>query len=208
MKTNKSANNLIRIGITGDYPPFSFYNTRTSAFEGFDVDMANSLSIYTGMKIEFVETTWPTFESELADGKFDVAMGGISITEKREKRFMFSLPLLSDGKVLLIHRGKSKELVSLKAIDKPDVKIAINPGGTNEQFVKEQIHHANAITYTDMEAIFNDLDTAKIDVMITDRIEALFRQANHANLVVINPEQPLTSNFKGYMFKKMMPLKR
>jgi cyclohexadienyl dehydratase len=84
----------------------------------------------------------------------------------------------------------------------------VNPGGTDEKFVKEQVHHANVTMYTDIEAIFNDLDAANIDVMITDRIEALYRQAKHANLVVVNPEQPLTSNFKGYMFKKYDALKK
>jgi cyclohexadienyl dehydratase len=87
------------------------------------------------------------------------------------------------------------------------VKVAVNPGGTNEKFVKEQIHHANVTMYTDIEAIFSALDSAKIDVMITDRIEALYRQANHANLIVVNPEQPLTSNFNGYMFNKNAALK-
>ncbi|MBA2651267.1 MAG: transporter substrate-binding domain-containing protein [Tatlockia sp.] len=208
MKTNKRSSNLVRIGITGDYPPFSFYNTKTNAFEGFDVEMANSLSLYTGIKIEFVKTTWSTFERDLFIGKFDVAMGGVSITEEREKRFMFSLPILCDGKVPLINRGKSKELLSFEAIDRSSVKLAVNPGGTNDKFIKEKIQYANVIMYTDIEAIFNDLDTANFDVMITDRIEALYRQAKHANLVVVNPEQLLTSNFKGYMFKKNDVLKK
>ena len=33
----------LRVGLTGDYLPFSSYDKETSKFRGFDVDMAESL---------------------------------------------------------------------------------------------------------------------------------------------------------------------
>ena len=41
----------LRVGMTGDYRPFTFLNKETSKFEGFDVDMAESLGKALGVKV-------------------------------------------------------------------------------------------------------------------------------------------------------------
>jgi len=35
---------VLRVGTTGDYKPFTYLNKETGAFEGIDIDMAKSLA--------------------------------------------------------------------------------------------------------------------------------------------------------------------
>ena len=49
----------LRIGMTGDYRPFTYLDKTTSKFSGFDVDMAEALGKALGVKVEFVHTAWP-----------------------------------------------------------------------------------------------------------------------------------------------------
>jgi cyclohexadienyl dehydratase len=88
----------LRVGLTGDYLPFSSYDKETSKFRGFDVDMAESLGKALGVKVEYVHTAWPRLMKDFEADNFDIAMGGVSITLDRQKRGMFSTPIMREGK--------------------------------------------------------------------------------------------------------------
>jgi cyclohexadienyl dehydratase len=47
----------LRVGMTGDYLPFSFFDTATSTFRGFDVDIAQALGKALGVRVEYVHST-------------------------------------------------------------------------------------------------------------------------------------------------------
>src|SRR5580704_9760017 len=70
----------LRVGMTGDYLPFTYLDRTTARFRGFDVDMAEALGKALGVRIEYVQTAWPQLMQDFEADKFDIAMGGISIT--------------------------------------------------------------------------------------------------------------------------------
>src|SRR6185295_8633056 len=75
----------LRACTPGDYKPFSFQRA-DGAFEGLDVDLAQSLATAMGAKLELVKTSWANLLPDFAAGKCDVAIGGISVTTERQKR--------------------------------------------------------------------------------------------------------------------------
>ena len=75
---------VLRVGQTEDYRPFSFADA-SGKVEGLDVDMAMSLAQSLGVKLEIVKTSWPMLRSDLEANRFDIAMGGITITLDRQK---------------------------------------------------------------------------------------------------------------------------
>src|ERR1700745_609075 len=88
----------LRVGMTGDYLPFTYLDKSTSKFRGFDVDMAEALGKALGVKVEYVPTAWPQLMKDFEADNFDIAMGGISITFDRQKKGMFSTPVMREGK--------------------------------------------------------------------------------------------------------------
>ena len=73
----------LRVGMTGDYLPFTYLDKETKKFRGFDVDMAEALGKALGVGVEYVHTAWPQLTKDFEADKFDVAMGGVSITLDR-----------------------------------------------------------------------------------------------------------------------------
>ena len=51
------------------------------------------------------------------------------------------------------------------------MRVVVNPGGTNEQFVDAHIHQAEKLTHPDNRSIFQEIVEGRADVMFTDRIE-------------------------------------
>ena len=65
---------------------------------GADVTMARALAQSLGVTLEIVPTTWKTMTADLQANRFDVAMGGVSVTPDRAAIGYFSVPVMHDGK--------------------------------------------------------------------------------------------------------------
>jgi cyclohexadienyl dehydratase len=198
----------LRVGTTGDYKPFTYLNPETKQFEGIDIDMAKSLGKALGVPVEFVKTSWPTLMADFADGKFDIGMGGISVNLDRQKKALFTLPYLVDGKAPIARCADKEKFSELADIDKPGVRVIVNPGGTNERFAKENIRSATVTVFPDNVTIFEQIAAGKADVMITDASETLMQQKLHpGQLCSLRPDRPFNYSEKAYLLPRDMLFK-
>jgi cyclohexadienyl dehydratase len=139
----------LRVGLTGDYAPFSKFDPATSTFRGFDVDMAADLGKALGVRVEYVRTAWPQLSRDFEADRFDVAMGGISITPERESKGSFSAPVMQEGKTPIARCKDLGKFETLADIDRPGTRVIVNPGGTNERFTRANIKSAEIKVYPD-----------------------------------------------------------
>ena len=202
------ARGSLRVGVTGDYRPFSVRDPATGRFTGLDVDMAQALADGLGVRVEIVPTTWGTLLPDLGDGKFDVGMGGISITLQRQRVAFFSQPVMRAGKAAIARCADRDRFGSLAAIDRPDVRVLVNPGGTNERFDRANLHQADIVTFPDNTRIFDELAQGRADVMITDAVETKVQQRLHTGLCAIHPDQPFDFGELGYLLPRDIVLKQ
>lgn len=194
--------NAIRVGLTGDYAPFSTYDPATDTYEGLDVDLAQSLARKLGVHVIFVHTSWPTLADDLKAQKFDIAMGGISVTPAREAIGFFSHPVLSDGKTPITLCKNVKRFETLAEIDQPGVRLVVNPGGTNEKFARAHITKATIILHPDNRSIFQEIIFGHADLMITDAIEARLQAKLHPELCAVHPDHPFDHSEKAFWMPK------
>ena len=194
--------NAIRVGLTGDYAPFSTYDPATDAYEGLDVDLAYSLAKKLGVHVIFVKTSWPTLSDDLKAGKFDIAMGGISVTPARQAIGFFSHPVISDGKTPITLCKNMKRFGTLAEIDQPGVRLVVNPGGTNEKFARAHISKATIIVHPDNKTIFNEIIAGHADLMITDAIETRLQAKLHPELCAVHPDKPFDHSEKAFWMPK------
>jgi cyclohexadienyl dehydratase len=201
------ARGVLRVGLTGDYKPFSFRDPATGAVSGLDVDMAQSLADGMGVRLDIVPTTWRGLSADLAGQKFDVAMGGVTITLTRLKTAFFSDPVMRAGKTPIARCVDKDKYQTLAQIDRPEVTVITNPGGTNESFDRATLHSARIEVFPDNATIFDQLVQGRADLMITDGVEARLQQKLHPELCAIHPDAPFTVAELGYMLPRDLPLK-
>ena len=189
----------IIVGTTGDYRPFSYYDPVTGEYGGYDIEAAKILAKSMGVGLKFVRTSWPTLMQDLEDQKFDIAMTGITRTLGRQKVAAFSDPYIKFGKVILVRKQDLHKYTDLKSIDIKGVKIGVNPGGTNYQFVSENIKNATVIVIEKNAEIPAMVSAGTIDAMITDSIEAIIYAKADSVLAVSMLDKPLTTSQLGYL---------
>ncbi|BAQ46461.1 amino acid ABC transporter [Methylobacterium aquaticum] len=172
----------LRVGLTGDYAPYSL-RLPDGSIKGADVVMAGELARALGVKVEIVPTTWKTLKDDLLADRYDVAMGGVSVTPDRASVADFSVPVLTDGKRPIVRCADKGRFVTIKDIDKPEVRVVVNPGGTNQRFADANFPHASVRVFPDNRAIFKEVAEGRADLMVTDGAEVDYQSRLNAGVL-------------------------
>lgn len=164
------ATRVLRIATTGDYAPFSL--ERDGQLSGADIELARELAAHLGAEPRFVRTSWPGLLADLRDGRFDVALSGIAWTPERAASGDYSSPYQSGGKTLLARCSERERFDTPDELDRDGVRVIVNPGGTNERYVREHVRQARVIVHPDNRGVFAEIAAGRADVMVTDDVEA------------------------------------
>ena len=164
---------MLLVGTTGDYRPLSFRED-DGTYWGFGIEVAGEIARRLGVGLQFVPTSWPTLSADVqADPQtFDLAIGGITITDARRETMLMSDGYLANGKTILCRTEDANHYKSLADIDMPEVRVMVNPGGLNEKFANANLTHATIIVHQKNEEIPTLIAEGEADVMITEITEA------------------------------------
>lgn len=191
------------VGTTGDYRPLSFRED-DGRYWGFGIDLAGAIAKTLEVDIQYVPTSWPTLTADvLADPQlFDLALGGITITEARKQQMLMSEGYLANGKTFLCRSEDIGKYRSLEDLDRPGVRVMVNPGGLNERFARENLKQATLLVHRDNEEIPGRVAAGEADVMITEITEAPWYVRNDRRLAAPLIDEPFTHGEIGVLMKK------
>lgn len=192
-------NKVLRVGTPGDYRPFAI-KTADGTYEGHDIDVIEQLAKELGLRVEYVQTSWPNLMPDLQANRFDVAVGGITRNAARIGKVEMLPGYAPFGKVALVRSSDAGRYQSLDDLNQPSVKVIKNPGGTNEAFVLANLGKAQVSTHEKNAEIPALIAEGKGDVMITETYEALHYSKADPRLAAKFVEMPLTpQNYLGFM---------
>ncbi len=89
MASGALADDVVRMGTEGAYPPFNFINDNNE-LEGFEIDLGNAMCERAGLTCEWVLNDWDTIIPNLVAGNYDTIIAGMSITEARQEVISFT----------------------------------------------------------------------------------------------------------------------
>ena len=193
----------LRVGTTGDYRPLSFQE-EDGTYWGFGIEVAKEMAHRLGVEITFVKTSWPTLSADVTapEQTFDMAMGGITITEARCATMLMSKGYLANGKTILCRASDSERFKSLNDINKPEVRVMVNPGGLNEKFALENLPFATLIVHPKNEEIPSLIAQGRADIMITEITEAPYYVKNDTTLAAPLLHAPFTRGEIGVLMRQ------
>lgn len=192
-------NKVLRVGTPGDYRPFAI-KTDAGGYEGHDIDVIEAMAGQLGVKIEYVETSWPKLMPDLLEDKFDIAVGGITRNVTRISKAEMLPGYAPFGKVALVRKDEASKYKSVDDLNQAGVHVIKNPGGTNEIFVLENLKQAKVSTHEKNAEIPGLIAEGKGDVMITETYEALHYSKADPRLAALFIDRPLTpKNYLGFL---------
>ena len=190
---------VLRVGTTGDYRPMSYLDPETGTYTGFDAALAEDLAESLGVRLEYVETSWPTLTEDTLAGKFDMAICGITVTDARKEQALMSEGYLENGKTILCRAEDAGKYTSLEAVNRPEVRVMENPGGLNEKFARENLPDAELIIHDVNWEIPGLVASGEADVMITEVMEAGYYVGQDDRLAAPLIYEPFTHGQLGVL---------
>ncbi|MGD9183528.1 MAG: transporter substrate-binding domain-containing protein [Desulfobacterales bacterium] len=133
---------------------------------GFEIDIAKKLAEDMGVKVEFVPTKWSGIVPALITGKFDVLIGGMTITTERNLKINFTRPYYYTEQGLMAHKKKAAGF-KVADFNRADVTIAARLGSTAAIAAKQRFPKAKLRLFDDEPAAVQELRNGNVHAMVS-----------------------------------------
>ncbi len=181
----------LRVGFESGYVPFEMTNKK-GEFIGFDMDYARKLAKAMGVKFVPVNTAWDGIIPALMTDKFDILMGGMTITQQRNLKIAFANPYIVVGQTILLNKKHLGVVQSYKDLNDPKYILTSRLGTTGEQAIKRMIPKATYKSFeTEMEAGLEVIN-GRADALVYDLPYVGFLYGSHGKGKTIFLSEPFT----------------
>ena len=132
----------IRIGTEGAYPPWNNLNS-SGELEGAEIDFGNEACKRMGVDCEWVTQDWDGIIPALLNGKYDIIIAGMSITEERKEKVNFTTGYMTDGARFAVIKDSGLANLKVAGMDKVNLN---NAGGKEQAAIGQLIAAMNGKT--------------------------------------------------------------
>ena len=175
------APDVVLIATDATFPPFEMVDENTKELIGFDIDLMKAVADKAGIKYEFTNLPFDPMLAGLAQCQYDMAIAAITITEERQKEFLFSNPYIDAGQIIVVKAGNE----NIKSKDDLSGKTIGAQLGTTGEIEAQAIEGVNYKPYDTYDLAFLDLANGQIDAVIADYPTAL-------GFIAKNPDKLMT----------------
>lgn len=136
---------------------------------GFEIDVATQLAKDMGVDIEFVPTAWDGIIPALIAGKFDVIIGGMSITPARNLTINFTAPYAHSSLGVMANIKTSKDIAWPEGYNSPDVTFSCRRGGSPCDYIKKEFPKATLRLFDDQSQTVQEVLNGNANVMLSSQ---------------------------------------
>lgn len=137
----------LKVGMS-TFVPWAMRDTN-GELVGFEVDVAKKLASDMGVAVEFVPTSWDGIIPALLASKFDVIIGGLSITAQRNLTVNFTVPYAHSGLGVAANRDLAAGMTWPDDFNGSGVTFACRRGATSCSAVEELFPKATVRRFDD-----------------------------------------------------------
>lgn len=155
-----AAESTVVVGTNAEFPPFTYLEN--NAIVGFDIDIANEVVKRLGKKIEFKNMPFDALIPDIMLDRVDFVAAGMTYTEERAKRVLFTKPYLTDDPLVIL--TTQKDLLSLEALKNKTVVVI--EGFTADLFMSSQ-KEVNLVRLSTQADGFMAVKSGRADAFVT-----------------------------------------
>ncbi len=157
----------LRVGFESGYVPFEMTDKKGN-FIGFDMDFARRMAKEMGVKFVPVNTEWDGIIPALMTDKFDIIMGGMTITQERNLKINFADPYIVVGQSILLNKKHAGKVKSYKDLNDPKYILTSRLGTTGEQAIKKYMPKATYKSFQSEAEAGLEVINGKADALVYD----------------------------------------
>lgn len=160
-------NNELKVCIWTEYYGISYLDIRTQKLIGIDSDLAKELAKDLGVKLKYIQSSFPTLIEDVTSNKCDIAMFAIGNTENRRNKLRFTTAHLSSD-IYAITTKTNKKIKSWNDIDNKNIIVGVAKGTYHETVMKNKLINSKLLVAKSFKERSQDLQSGRSDVFMTD----------------------------------------
>jgi proton glutamate symport protein len=188
----------LRVGYNDGIIPFCYRNS-AGLLSGYDVAYAYQLAKDLNVRLSFFSFEFRNLESDLAAGRFDIAMAGIYVTNYRLLHLKVSTPYFQSPLALFMPRDRASGFESRsKILKRPGLKIGVFNDPVLIPRLKRTFPNAEIIVVPNYSKV---PDFSAVDAALWTLVQAKALAASNPGLIAVAPSDA----GNPYLFAYIMP---
>ncbi|MGE0004330.1 MAG: transporter substrate-binding domain-containing protein [Parvibaculaceae bacterium] len=170
---------------------------------GFEVDVAKKVAKDMGVEIELVPTQWSGIIPALLAKKFDIIIGGLSITPERNLTINFTIPYAHSGQQMASNTALTKDMKSLDQYNDAAVTIACRRGSVSCDAARKLFPKATLRQFDDDAQAFQEVVNGNAHALISSAPKPRFWSDAYPDKVyVANNGENLTRGDEAFGLRR------
>jgi polar amino acid transport system substrate-binding protein len=155
----------LRVGMS-TFVPWAMRD-KSGNLMGFEIDVATKVAEDMGVKVEFVPTAWSGIIPALIAKKFDVIIGGMTITTQRNLTVNFTTPYAHSGQQMAANKELAGDFKTRADFDSTKVTIACRRGATSCNAAQKLFPKATLRRFDDDAQAFQEVVNGNAHAMVS-----------------------------------------
>lgn len=191
----------VTIAVENAYLPFNYIDPETGEPAGWDYEVWDEICALLNCTPIYIEAGWEGMIQAVADGQFDAAADGITITEDRAEIVDFSTGYISVEQRLLVRIDEDRIESIEDIVNDPDLVLGTQTGTTNYETALLYLPAERIQAFEQFPFAVQALIAGDIDAVIIDETAGLgYRGENADKLALVGDS--LSSDQLGFIFPK------
>ena len=187
----KNSGDTLTLVTSANFPPYEFINGQQIV--GIDVDIVRAVAKKLNRQVVVIDTKFDSVIGHIITGKADVAASGITVTEERKKKVLFTIPYSRSAQLIMVPRNSP---IKSGADLKNKKRIGCQSGTTAYDYLRQHIitdKNSPLLQQFDNPALAVEaMKIGKVDAVVLDEEPAYVLAKLNAKSVKLLKE-PLTS---------------
>jgi len=156
------------VGLDDTFAPMGFRND-DNEIVGFHIDLAKEVSNRLEMEVTFQPVDWEMKETELSQGNIDAIWNGLTITDARAEKMLFSDPYMDNSQMIVVLDGS--EINTIADLQGKTIAVQKDSSALEAVNKNEEVKNNNTIVEydTNIECIM-DLEAQRADAIVVDEV--------------------------------------
>lgn len=177
---------VLKVGTSAEYSPYEFHKVvdGEDKIVGFDDFLVQEIAKDMGVKVEYEDMDFDGLLGALQADKVDIVLAGMTPDEKRKKSVDFSDIYYTNSNVCIVTKGKEDTIK--KSEDLKDLKVGVQKGTTQADYVTNTLGISDATQLKKIPDLMLELQNGKIDVIVTGKAVAEINVKKYDNIAIGN----------------------
>jgi len=190
----------ITIAVENAYLPFNYISIETGQPGGWDYEAWTEICTRLHCTPVFVEAAWDGMIQAVADGQYDAAGDGITITPDRAEIVDFSTGYINIQQRLLVRLGEDR-FTSIEEFVNTDLIMGTQTATTNYETAVEYLPEDRIQAFEQFPFAVQALIAGDVDAVIIDEVVGMGYMGENADAVeLIGPA--ISSDELGFIYPK------